>query len=150
MNQPDVSITKMQNRIEKWSIPEPMTGCWYWIGSIGNSGYGKTRFDHSNDFSAHRISYLAFRGVIPEGMCVLHRCDVRLCVNPSHLFLGTKKDNSRDMVAKGRHKHFARFKTTCPKGHEYSGRNSNGARICKICASEARQRYLTKQRGFHV
>ena len=66
----------------------------------GNMGYGAT-----NGNSAHRLSYSAFNGVIPDGMCVLHRCDVPLCVNPAHLFLGTRLDNMQDCFMKGRYAH---------------------------------------------
>ena len=52
-----------------------------------------------------RVAWELFRGPIPEGLCVLHTCDVRHCVNPDHLFLGTKRDNSDDMIRKGRAKH---------------------------------------------
>lgn len=132
-----IPTDKMRQRIEKWSIPEPNSGCWLWLGSTGNSGYGKTRFDHSHDISAHRVSYTAFNGEIPQGMCVLHTCDVRLCVNPNHLFLGTKKQNSMDMVKKGRNYSPAKHRTHCPQGHEYSGRNSKGGRICRTCQKKA-------------
>jgi hypothetical protein len=51
---------------------------------------------------AHRVSWVLTNGPILDGLCVLHRCDNRICVNPSHLFLGTKKDNFQDMITKGR------------------------------------------------
>lgn len=134
---PVADVEKIRSRIEKWSIPEPNSGCWLWVGSIGNSGYGKTRFDHNHDVGAHRASYLGFRGPIPDGMCVLHSCDVRSCVNPNHLFLGTKKENSVDMVRKGRNYSPSRDKTHCPQGHEYSGLNSQRRRICRTCQNNA-------------
>lgn len=58
--------------------------------------------------TAHRTSYSAFVGEIPQNMLVLHRCDNRLCFNPAHLFLGTQLDNMRDMVGKGRQRFFGR------------------------------------------
>jgi len=73
--------------------------CWIWVGSLNNQGYGWCRRTKEGVLLAHRLSYELFRGEIPEGMFVLHRCDT-----PAHLFLGTAKDNARDMVSKGRHK----------------------------------------------
>lgn len=137
----DMTQDYMKRRILNRSVPEPNTGCWLWEGSTGNSGYGKLRVGHSQDYSAHRISFLAFNGPISKGLCVLHKCDVRICVNPDHLFLGTKKQNSQDMVRKGRNHSPQWAKTNCPKGHDYSGLNSQGRRICAICNKETRRRY---------
>ena len=90
-------------RFELQYIPVPWSGCWIWIGSVIPSGYGKIMKD-GKQCSAHRISYELFVGKIPENLRVLHKCDVPSCVNPSHLFIGTAKDNSQDMVNKKRHK----------------------------------------------
>jgi hypothetical protein len=75
--------------------------CWLWKGHRNKSGYGRTCFKRRL-FLAHRLSYLLFVGVIPPGMNVCHTCDAPLCVNPSHLWLGTHKDNAMDKALKGR------------------------------------------------
>jgi hypothetical protein len=82
-------------------IPVPECGCWIWIGSSTNGGYGTMSIKNKNVY-VHRISWEIHRGQIPRGMCVLHRCDVRPCMNPDHLFLGTRPDNSSDMARKNR------------------------------------------------
>lgn len=74
--------------------------CWIWIGRINNKGYGKFAFN-SREVLAHRFSYRLEFGAYPSA-CVLHKCDVRRCVNPRHLFSGTVMDNNRDMFSKGR------------------------------------------------
>jgi hypothetical protein len=121
------------------------TECWNWQGSAGNSGYGKLRIGHSKDHQTHRLSYQLFHGEIPDGLCVLHRCDNRKCINPEHLFVGTHADNTRDMIEKGRHIPSMSLRTHCPRGHEYDGINSNGARICKVCDKETRRRYVERR-----
>ena len=84
-------------RICAYSVPVPESGCWLWFKGVNHAGYGVT---HKG--LAHRLSWTAFRGEIPGGMHVLHKCDTRCCVNPNHLFLGTNYDNVQDKIRKGR------------------------------------------------
>ena len=79
------------------------TGCWDWIGPINSvSGYGLFQY-HGKQISAHRWMYQHVHGVqLDRKQLVCHSCDVTYCVNPKHLWLGTHKDNMKDMVRKGR------------------------------------------------
>lgn len=77
-------------------------GCWVWTGGKSREGYGQIFVSHGKYAKAHRCSYEIEYGPIPEGLDCLHRCDNPPCVRPEHLWLGTAKDNSRDMYEKGR------------------------------------------------
>ena len=94
-------MMNMQSRIMRDSIPVPEAGCWLWERAICTGGYGQLRVDGVAT-KAHRASWLAFRGEIPEGMFACHRCDTPSCVNPDHLFIGSALDNARDRDKKGR------------------------------------------------
>ena len=75
--------------------------CWLWQESLLRSGYALIRYK-GKKVTVHRAAYTAFVGPIPQGLYVLHKCDVRHCCNPSHLFLGTQSDNMKDCEDKGR------------------------------------------------
>ena len=77
------------------------SGCWLWIRSTFRNGYGQVTRE-GNNWRAHRLAWTLWRGQIPDGLCVLHKCDTPSCINPEHLFLGTHQDNNDDMRAKGR------------------------------------------------
>lgn len=91
----------LRERFNSRHIPVPESGCWLWEGAVDRYGYGKIR-DNCHRVQAHRVSWILHNGPIPEGLCVLHKCDVPGCVNPDHLFLGTNKDNTQDALKKGR------------------------------------------------
>jgi hypothetical protein len=115
-------------------------GCWEIQGFRHKEGYGSMSY-RNKGIRAHKLMYMLAVGPIPDGLCVLHRCDNPPCCNPDHLWLGTRGDNIRDCAKKGRHQE--QQKKRCPRGHAYEGQNlrfqPNGARVCLTC-TRARQR----------
>lgn len=90
------------NKVDKRSIDV----CWYWNGYRDKFGHGQIGVGRRGEglMYAHRLSYELHNNIkIGKNLCVCHKCDIPYCVNPNHLFLGSKKDNSTDMVSKGRH-----------------------------------------------
>lgn len=92
------NVTRFFKKIEKTET------CWNWTASTNGRGYGQFGLGARKlgNIKAHRYSWWLHNCDIPDGMCVLHKCDNPTCVNPDHLFLGTKQDNSRDMYTKQR------------------------------------------------
>jgi len=102
---PNRKLTVKERFDTKYDIEEE-TGCWLWNSSKHKFGYGLLRVGPSEKEkktkTAHRLSWEIYKGEIPEGAQILHRCDVPACVNPEHLFLGTQQDNMQDMYEKKR------------------------------------------------
>ena len=90
------------DRLRFWSkVDQSEEGCWLWQGTMFSQGYGCFKID-GKLHKAHRVAYTLVMGVIPAGLLVCHHCDVRACVRPDHMFLGTTKDNVHDAKKKGR------------------------------------------------
>jgi hypothetical protein len=93
--------------IRFWRKVAKSDECWIWTASVDGSGYGQINVGGMN-WRAHRMAWTLLRGLIPDGTCVLHNCpggDNPRCVNPDHLFLGSMRDNTQDMLHKGRDGH---------------------------------------------
>lgn len=138
----------VREQLEKYSVPDPNSGCWLWIRYQNKDGYGKLNVGNKVRFS-HRVSYEIYKGSIPKGMNVCHKCDTPACINPDHLWLGTQRENIIDMFKKGRairkiNSGCFKQKTNCHKGHELSGNNLRvygGQRVCWICNIERQKKY---------
>lgn len=141
-----------QNKI----MPEPMSGCWIWTGSLSFNGYGRKRAPlpnpTANVVAVHREVYKMLVGPIPDGKQLDHLCRIRSCCNPSHLEPVTCQENIR----RGTKNQYTKA-TCCPQGHPYSGENlvtyfKNGreCRLCRICKRAILRRWRARKGIGHI
>lgn len=127
------------NGNEFWSRVRMVPGgCWEYTGNRGRNGYGHVKINRRSAL-AHRIAWALVNGPIPDGLCVLHRCDNRPCCNPDHLFLGTLVDNNADRHAKGR-----------SRGGSLKGNDNGSAKLNARDVAEIRKRRGNGMRQSHI
>lgn len=130
--------TSIRERLDRLSMPEPNTGCFIFIGVMGNHGYGKMKVGGKTGkwHLAHRLSYEAHVRQIPQGLVIDHLCRNKSCINPLHLEPVTIGENAlRGDTIPARNL----LKTHCPKGHLYTDfaySQSNGHRKCRVCGRD--------------
>ncbi len=100
--------------------------CWEWKGYVLSNGYGQIRIDYRR-YRTHRLVYELTYGPIPEGLLVCHKCNNRKCCNPKHLYVGTQKDNLKQMIEDGR---------------KPIGENSSKAKLNWKQINEIRKKYI--------
>ena len=90
----------LKQRFEKYIMPEPNTGCWFWLATHFKSGYPQFFWGRENGkektVKGHRAAWRIYKGEITENLMVLHKCNNRKCVNPEHLYLGNHAQNMKD------------------------------------------------------
>jgi len=140
-------ITIFSNRAKLSTRKNKLTGdaCYEWTSGKNSAGYGCITIDKVQ-YLAHRLSYYIANKEFDQSLLVLHKCDNRKCVRPSHLYQGTYADNNRDT--------FDRNDITrlfCKKGHELDEYNTlvrkNGNRLCKKCCKASRRLRYLKQKN---
>lgn len=135
------------------TMPNMDTNCWVWTKGFTSKNYGRLPF-YWEGRRAHRYSYyLNVDENFDRSKDVCHHCDNTVCVRPSHLFLGTEKDNMQDMVKKGRGG--SQRKTHCPRGHEYTKENTymvnnKKHRTCLTCKREHSRKYDAIKKALNV
>lgn len=134
-------------RFYRYTVPPPPSTCVLWLGGVDGFGYGRFRAG-DKVYGAHQFIHAATHGPQPAGLHVLHSCDTPLCVNVSHLSLGTRRDNMHGAAVRGRL--FHQRKTHCKHGHPFDEKNTyrppSGRRCCRKCIARWASAWSEKTR----
>ena len=130
-------------RLDRLSIPEPMSGCTLWLGAKSMGGYGMLRVGGAGKY-AHRLSWETSRGPIPDGLVLDHICRNRACINPDHLRVVTMRENSLYGAGFGAQN---ALKRRCPRNHAYDVTKPNGWRSCRMCTNANRRISRARAKG---
>ena len=140
-----------QTEARFWAKVFKTPNCWFWLGALDTSGYGIVTVNGRHRMATH-LSWFIAKGEWPKEQ-LLHDCDIRQCIRPSHLFEGTNLENIRDAVRKGSHESSWRAEQIhCKYGHEFSKENTavrSGRRCCKACERLYRQIHRTERNEYH-
>lgn len=145
-------MTEEELRERFWQRVRVTGRCWEWQGARCIKGYGKL-WARGRHYKAHRLAYELAWDDIPPGMQVMHACDNPPCVNPAHLRVGTARDNTHDMIRKGRYVNWqdsTPWPTHCNKGHEFTPENTrprtdSAGRRCRTCHNERQSARFTER-----
>ena len=132
----------IEERFWEKVIPEPNSGCWLWTGASDSKGYGSFRGKHGAIISAPRVAYALTYGEIPKGKWVLHKCDNRACVNPEHLYVGTRAQNNQDAYDRGRQPYRG--------GSLHSRAVLTAKQVKEVRSSGADAKWLAQKYGCHI
>lgn len=130
-------------------IPEPNTGCWFWVGYVDENGYGRC-FLNGKPGYAHRRSFESFRGPIPPGLTIDHLCRQRSCVNPDHMEAVSMREN----LLRGQSPSMIAHRTNvCARGHPLTPDNTvfdrrRNLRSCRQCRRESQKMYYRRRKMF--